>query len=97
MCEPREKHRKLNDFAKALEQIAAQVKLRDVRAKFCDGFAIFAPVHWPAVLAMGLGCLLGARLGPVVVRRAPATPLRLLIAVAGLALAIKLGFDAYSS
>lgn len=61
------------------------------------GFAIFAPVHWPAVVAMGLGCLLGARLGPIVVRRAPATPLRLLIAVAGLALAIKLGFDAYTS
>jgi len=34
-------------------------------------------------------------LGPIVVRHAPATPLRLLIAVAGLALAVKLGFDTY--
>jgi uncharacterized membrane protein YfcA len=42
-----------------------------------------------------LGCLLGARLGPVVVRHAPATPLRLLIAVAGIGLAVKLGLDTY--
>jgi uncharacterized membrane protein YfcA len=47
------------------------------------------------VAAMGVGCLIGSRLGPIVVRHAPATPLRLLIAVAGLALAVKLGFDTY--
>lgn len=58
-------------------------------------FAVFAPVHWPAVAAMGIGCLIGARLGPIVVRHAPATPLRLLIAAAGLALAVKLGLDTY--
>jgi uncharacterized protein len=58
-------------------------------------FAVFAPVYWPAVAAMGIGCLIGARLGPIVVRHAPATPLRLLIAVAGLALAVKLGIDTY--
>lgn len=58
-------------------------------------FAIVAPVHWPAVAAMGIGCLIGSRLGPTVVRHAPATPLRMLIAVAGLALAVKLGFDTY--
>ena len=33
-------------------------------------FAIWAPVRWPAVLALGAGCLLGARLGPIVVRHA---------------------------
>ncbi len=59
-------------------------------------FAFFAPVHWPAVVALGLGCLVGSRLGPVVVRHAPAGPLRVLIGVAGLALAVKLGIDAYS-
>jgi uncharacterized membrane protein YfcA len=59
-------------------------------------FAFLAPVHWPAVLALGIGCLIGSRLGPIVVRRAPATPLRVLIGAAGLALAVKLGIDAYT-
>ncbi|MCV7434706.1 sulfite exporter TauE/SafE family protein [Mycolicibacterium bacteremicum] len=58
-------------------------------------FAFVASVHWPAVAAMGVGCLIGARLGPIVVRHAPSTPLRMLIAVAGLALAVKLGYDTY--
>jgi uncharacterized protein len=58
-------------------------------------FLVFGPVSWAAVVPLGLGCLIGSRLGPIVVRRAPATPLRLLIAVAGLALAVKLGFDTY--
>ena len=58
-------------------------------------FIVLAPVHWLAIVPLGIGCLLGSRLGPVVVRHAPATPLRLLIAVAGMALAVKLGFDTY--
>jgi uncharacterized protein len=58
-------------------------------------FLVFGPVSWAAVVPLGIGCLIGSRLGPMVVRRAPATPLRLLIAVAGLALAVKLGFDTY--
>jgi uncharacterized protein len=58
-------------------------------------FTIFAPVHWPAVIAVGIGCLIGSRLGPVVVRHAPTGPLRVVIGVAGIALAIKLGLDAY--
>ena len=59
-------------------------------------FAFLAPVHWPAVLALGIGCLIGSRLGPIVVRHAPATPLRILIGAAGVALAVKLGIDAYA-
>ncbi|KAA0081038.1 sulfite exporter TauE/SafE family protein [Mycolicibacterium sp. P9-64] len=58
-------------------------------------FIVLAPVDWLAVVPLGIGCLLGSRLGPVVVRHAPATPIRLTIAVAGIALAIKLGIDAY--
>jgi uncharacterized protein len=58
-------------------------------------FVFVAPVNWLAVVPLGAGCLLGSRLGPIVVRHAPATPLRLLIGAAGLALAIKLGLDAY--
>jgi uncharacterized protein len=59
-------------------------------------FALFAPVQWSAVLVLGLGCLLGSRLGPVVVRHAPAGPVRVMIGVAGLTLAIKLAVDAYT-
>lgn len=58
-------------------------------------FSLVAPVNWPAVVALGLGCLVGARLGPVVVRHAPAGPLKILIGAAGVALAVKLGIDAY--
>jgi uncharacterized membrane protein YfcA len=59
-------------------------------------FSFLAPVQWVAVIPLGVGCLIGSRIGPVVVRHAPATPLRVLIGGAGLALAVKLGFDAYS-
>jgi len=58
-------------------------------------FAIIAPVHWPSVVALGIGCLIGSRLGPIVVRHAPPTPIRLLIGAGALALAVKLGLDAY--
>lgn len=58
-------------------------------------FAVFAPVQWPAVLALGAGCLLGSRLGPVVVRHAPDKPMRVAIGIAGIALAVTLGVDAY--
>ena len=58
-------------------------------------FSFGPSVYWPAVLALGLGCLVGARLGPVVVRHAPAGPLKVLISVAGLVLAVKLRIDAY--
>ncbi|MDR3661229.1 MAG: sulfite exporter TauE/SafE family protein [Mycobacterium sp.] len=60
------------------------------------GFTALAPVNWVAVVPLGIGCLVGSRFGPIVVRHAPATPLRLAIAVAGLALAAKLGWDAYA-
>jgi uncharacterized membrane protein YfcA len=59
-------------------------------------FVVFGPVHWAAVLPLGAGLYLGGRLGPVIVRRAPARPLRIIIAVLGLGLAVKLGIDAYS-
>ena len=58
-------------------------------------FVFFAPVHWGAVVPLGIGCLIGSRLGPIVVRHAPATPLRFLIGAAGVALAVKLALDTY--
>jgi uncharacterized membrane protein YfcA len=58
-------------------------------------FVCFGPVHWTAVVPLGLGFLVGGRLGPVLLRRAPAGPLRVVIALAGLGLAVHLGLDAY--
>ncbi len=58
-------------------------------------FVVFGSVRWSAVLPLAVGFLLGGRLGPLVVRRAPPGPLRAVIACAGLALAVHLGVDAY--
>ena len=58
-------------------------------------FAFFGPVRWAVVAPLGIGSLIGGRLGPVIVRRAPAGALRVIIAIAGLGLALKLGVDAY--
>lgn len=59
-------------------------------------FAVLAPVNWLAVVALGVGCLLGSRVGPVVVRHAPSGPMKVVIGAAGLVVAIKLGIDAYT-
>jgi uncharacterized membrane protein YfcA len=59
------------------------------------GFALLAPVEWLAILPLSVGLFAGARLGPVVVRHAPAGALRLLIGGAGLALAVVLAVEAY--
>jgi uncharacterized membrane protein YfcA len=58
-------------------------------------FVVVAPVHWASLIPLAIGCIIGSRLGPIVVRHAPATPLRWLIGAGGLVLAIKLGLDAY--
>jgi len=54
------------------------------------GFAVFGPVDWWAALALGIGCVAGGRLGPPVVRRVDPWALRVVIAVAGLGLAVRL-------
>jgi uncharacterized membrane protein YfcA len=58
-------------------------------------FAIFAPVRWSFVVPLAAGFLIGGWTGPKIVRRIPAPGLRIVVALAGLALAIKLAFDAY--
>jgi uncharacterized protein len=58
-------------------------------------FIAFGDVVWSAVIPLGAGVLVGARLGPIVVRHAPPTVLRAVIAIAGLGLAVKLGIEAY--
>jgi uncharacterized membrane protein YfcA len=58
-------------------------------------FVIFGSVSWSAAAPLALGLLVGGRIGPVIVRHSPARILRVVIAVAGVGLAIRLGIDAY--
>lgn len=58
-------------------------------------YAIFGPVHWFAVVPLAAGFLVGGRVGPVIVRSAPSGPLRFLIALGGIGLAVHLGLNAY--
>jgi uncharacterized protein len=58
-------------------------------------FIVLAPVAWSAVLPLAIGLFTGSRVGPWVVRRAPQTTLRRVIALAGFGLAVHLGIQAY--
>ncbi|GAA0450205.1 sulfite exporter TauE/SafE family protein [Streptomyces olivaceiscleroticus] len=60
-------------------------------------YAFLAPVDWMAALTLGIGCLVGAWVGPAVVRRVPETPLRVAVALAGFGLAWSLWRDATAS
>ncbi len=57
-------------------------------------YALTGPVHWLAAALLAAGCLLGAWIGPAVVRRSPERPLRIAIAVAAFGLAIYLWWQA---
>jgi uncharacterized protein len=58
-------------------------------------FAVFGHVDWAAVAPLAAGFLVGGWAGPALVRRIPARVLRLVVAVCGLAVAVKLGVSAY--
>jgi uncharacterized membrane protein YfcA len=60
------------------------------------GYAFLAEVAWTAVLPLAIGLFAGGRLGPRIVRAAPQTGLRRIIALAGLGLALALGIEAYT-
>jgi uncharacterized membrane protein YfcA len=53
-------------------------------------FAVTGTVEWWAVPPLVVGAVIGSALGPPLVRRLPETPLRVAVAVAGLALAVVL-------
>lgn len=53
-------------------------------------FALTAPVVWSAVPPLLVGCIVGGRIGPVVVRRVPPRLFRWTVGLAGLALAVRL-------
>jgi uncharacterized membrane protein YfcA len=59
-------------------------------------FAVFGPVRWSFVLPLAAGFLIGGWAGPTVVRWLPARVMRVGVAVAGMAIAVKLGAAAYS-
>jgi uncharacterized membrane protein YfcA len=59
-------------------------------------FVVFGSVDWTAAVPLAAGLFIGGRTGPVIVRHAPARTLRVLIAIAGVGLAIYLGVSAYS-
>jgi len=58
-------------------------------------FVLFGSGDWVAAVPLAIGLFVGGRTGPVIVRHAPARLLRILIAIAGIGLAIYLGVDAY--
>lgn len=53
-------------------------------------FTLSGSVRWSAVWPLALGLLIGSGIGPIVARRLPARLLRWLIALLGLALAVRL-------
>ena len=54
------------------------------------GFVLFGPVHWTAAAPLALGAFAGSTVGPSVTRRVPGNVLRVLVAMAGLGLAVRL-------
>jgi uncharacterized membrane protein YfcA len=58
-------------------------------------FTLWAPVHWAFVPPLAAGFLIGGFAGPRIVRRVPGEGLRVVIALCGLVLAVKLGLSAY--
>ena len=59
------------------------------------GFVLFAPVRWLVAAPLAAGFLIGGWTGPKLVRRMPPEGLRVVVALAGVGLAIKLGWTAY--
>jgi uncharacterized membrane protein YfcA len=87
-------------LAVAWESVARSTALRNVLLGLANGvaavvFSIAGPVHWMEMLPLATGFLVGSRIGPIVVRHAPAWPLRAAISAAGLALAVHLGAGTY--
>jgi hypothetical protein len=57
-------------------------------------FAAFGPVEWAAAFALGLGTILGGRVGAAIAQRIPDRPLRLGVAFGGLLIAALLAYRA---
>ena len=58
-------------------------------------FIIYGTVNWLAAIPLAVGFFVGGRVGPVITRKTPAGPLRFVIALAGVGLALDLAWQAY--
>ncbi len=82
------------------EPIARTNAVKNVIGGLANGvaaiaFAVFGQVDWLAVAPLAAGFLIGGWTGPALVRRLPARGLRILVALCGLAIAVRLGVSAY--
>lgn len=82
------------------QPLARTIAVKNVVSAAANGvaavaFALCGPVSWTAVLPLTAGFFVGGGLGPALVRRLPAGPLRVGIALCGLAVAGWLAVDAY--
>jgi hypothetical protein len=59
-------------------------------------FALYAPVDWAFVPQLAAGFLIGGYAGQRLTRHLPVALLRVIVALAGLGLAVKLGISAYA-
>jgi uncharacterized protein len=85
----------LSDETLARSNALKNVVLGMANAVAAVAFSVLGPVHWGAVVPLALGLFSGGRLGPIVVRHSNPDILRTVIGLVGLALAVKLGVDAY--
>ena len=58
-------------------------------------FVVTGVIHWPAMIALFIGSMIGSRCAPAVVRRVPERLMRAVACVSGIILAIYLGFRYY--
>jgi hypothetical protein len=82
------------------EPMARSNALRNVIGAMANGvaavcFAVFGHVDWAAVPPLAAGFLVGGWTGPALVRRLPGWLLRIVVALLGLAVAVKLALAAY--
>ncbi|SOD74552.1 hypothetical protein SAMN05892883_3738 [Jatrophihabitans sp. GAS493] len=86
---------RLTDDSMPRSNALKNVALGVANAVAAVGFALFGPVNWAVALPLAIGFGIGGRLGPIIARSAPETPLRIVIALLGLGLALDLGIQAY--
>jgi len=58
-------------------------------------FALFGNVRWEFVAPLAAGFLAGGWIGPMIARKVPAGPFRVIVSLGGIGLAVRLGVSAY--